>query len=107
VQIGGGNALYWPMGLFFETGADTDISTGPNEIDLLILESFDQGTTWLARLYKGFEDAGVTEILPVSFTQSSLYSGLSAANTTNMRDNDFTTGTGTNSSTTEFIKADL
>lgn len=49
------------------------------------------------------------EVLPVSFSQSSVYGGLSAS-TTNMRDSDTagsSTGAGTNSSTNEWITADL
>lgn len=50
------------------------------------------------------EFAGSTSIV---WSQSSLYTGQTAANTTNMRDGIGTTGTGTNSAPNEYIAADL
>lgn len=43
----------------------------------------------------------------ITWAQSSVYSGITAANSTNMRDGNVTTGTGTNDGTTEWIRADL
>lgn len=47
------------------------------------------------------------EIFPVSFSQSSVFAGVPAASSANMADDNQTTGTGTDFSMDEFIRADL
>lgn len=43
----------------------------------------------------------------ITWAQSSVYSGVTTANSTNMRDGNVSTGTGTNNGATEWIRADL
>lgn len=50
---------------------------------------------------------GLTERVPTAISQSSVFDGLSAATIANMRDGDHTTGTGTTSTGTSFIRLDL
>lgn len=106
-QAGGGNILTWPSSFLFENGADIDISSGNGEIDLLTIDSFNQGSNWFAVLRKNFIPVIDPEFYPIAFTQSSIYSGVTGATTTNMRDSIFTTGTGTNTGGSQWIKADL
>lgn len=60
-----------------------------------------------ALVYSGIVPVAATERLPIAFSQSSTYAGVTSANTTRMRDGIYTTGTGTNSDATAFIRADL
>ena len=43
----------------------------------------------------------------ITWAQVSTYSGVTSANATNMRDNDTSTGTGTNGTTNQWVRADL
>lgn len=60
-----------------------------------------------ALVYRGVVPVAATEHLPTAFTQSSTYAGVTSANTTRMRDDNHTTGTGTNIDSPSFIRADL
>lgn len=60
-----------------------------------------------ALVYAGVVPIEATEQLPTSFSQSSTYPSVTSADTTRMRDGLTTTGTGTNSDPTAFIRADL
>lgn len=51
---GGSHTLSYDSAYKWEGGSAPALSTGAGQVDLLIIETFDGGATWLARLHKDF-----------------------------------------------------
>lgn len=99
-----------------QTNAGLSVTTStytpdaPGNVRLELLSVRDGLDSWQMQVWEGAFVGGPTEwagSAGITWTQSAVYSGMTAANATNMRDANGTTGTGTNSTANEWIQADL